>query len=430
MALTIKSGQPTKAMFPVSICDSYPEHLRVNVALDGSKARTGHADMLTDSRSPKLKTKNFNLAKAYTVRRHDKRLEKRHELIINYKPPIETPNKRKFSSPPSFWLESSSCNNPWGTRVLSCQEIHSSDFHFNSVHEVYRGIKNPSLKKFVETTTSFVQELRDTDGGSMRARLTELDKRWRCLEDIRAERKMPIPIKRYHTLTDYVQFAHKNANFDGPLDQNKRSRLIYDASTIAGNLLFKDFNLDKDENTLLNELWKKWIKLDYSSQTSSSKNSKNDINGFLRKIDFMNKSALLRISRLNELFIEPPFMNQQSLKEVLNSAFKFLADFWKKLDFSNFMKQTKPAATSIHKVFATKFCFPITMNAAAGEVFILWQNEKYQELRLLLNYEKPPAKLLKQALSDKIIQEALYYANFENEIELYAGDFKITPQTK
>ncbi|MBW0493165.1 hypothetical protein O181_032880 [Austropuccinia psidii MF-1] len=220
------------------------------------------------------------------------------------------------------------------------------------------------------------------------------------------------PARRYHHIGKYRQFSTKlHVTKIYPISGTRNSLVLF-SNIIAGNDLFKQLGLENVEKNFLETLFNKWnSKKSLSRQAKSGFGLQRNSQRLLQGIDFSNKSILLKIARLNQIFSKPLFEDKASLLAAQKSSLEYLMIFWKKLD--KFDKKEKMAAKlEDHlRTFCKRGAFSETSFCSlCWTVFLHVLELKFPLLNHELVSRQPSRDGLKEALNDIMIEEALLYA--------------------
>ncbi|MBW0495176.1 hypothetical protein O181_034891 [Austropuccinia psidii MF-1] len=273
-------------------------------------------------------------------------------------------------------------------------------------------IPEPSVSQFMNQAVDFIKVLLPED--AIKIRKSNFNGNWKTLEEITRNQS--------HQRDRYCNFLLENRqlsliHFTVPkvLAKNERRYMLFHTNCFAGNLLFQQLGLEKEESKLLVDIYKNWLSDGISSSILKQKGHL-----IFKGIDYGNKALLLKLSRMNQLFSTPLF-SATELAELQRNAFHSISEVWKR---SHFIKSGNKFDLDIakeHQVFAPMLLYFFDtvrqkddLMAFSWVVFEAWAKQHLAAPAQIIFHNNEVIRKVKEAINDIDVMEAI--ANLDLEV--------------
>ncbi|MBW0482023.1 hypothetical protein O181_021738 [Austropuccinia psidii MF-1] len=294
--------------------------------------------------------------------------------------------------------------------------------------------RNPKPEDFESRIRTYLTTLfSETTNWKINLTQEKLNQRWKHWEEIKMQINYPTEELVVGSLSRLRTFTSLHTQNPHPRLQNLQNKshnaiLMYHTTAIAGYSLLKELGLEKEEEDFLRKLHQQWFAegalVDECAKNLSIKLKDEMI---LRIVDFVNSSILVKISLLNEILSPPPFKGKAELQKAQKGAFSFLKRIWGDLNVNALteMTVTKCQLNPNKKTCLLYKLFLEDNSAAQRAIAISWHVFKswLESGRDINSLNLELTAVLKWALNNNLMQEAIYHADVKPRVELFALKF-------
>ncbi|MBW0513998.1 hypothetical protein O181_053713 [Austropuccinia psidii MF-1] len=294
---------------------------------------------------------------------------------------------------------------------------------WGSSHEVHvpqsLELQRPTYENFILKLTELFRalfgkepELNPDSGNKFTEKWKDLSS-WREMNGISKKMYMYPSIRNYDT-----HFAHYTIT-NTRIDYSLKRAVEYHSIILAGSSIIEDLKLAAQEQALLSGLWVKWqLQGNALMATKHHTIEYPNYRRAIEHIDYSNKAVLTWISRLNELYSEPPF-KEAELYETQKKTFRFLSELWQNFDLHD-------VRNNVHGELVRDLLKISHRKQTKSRAYTVYSWKIFEHFcKVEFNLERGNLSL-KTALDYIIFQEALYHAHFINNVEIFPEfEFKL-----